>query len=185
MKRRTTSGMLVLISLALGVVPQTNAVAGDDFGAVVKLVERFYHVKHQGIPLLARAGMKAAKTAARIKGGEIRRLAEAGSVKLAVFEDQNFDSRGAIVDFKVSIMATLQSSWSPLVQTLSPKDEQQTHIFLRESGDKFNVLVVSIERRDAVVVQVTLKPGVLAELMRDPSEMGKAITEDASTNDPE
>jgi hypothetical protein len=45
--------------------------------------------------------------------------------------------------------------------------------------------VVSIERRDAVVVQVTLKPGVLAELMRDPNEMGRAITEDATTNDPE
>jgi len=77
--------------------------------SVVKLVERFYRVKHQGIPVLARAGMTAARTAARIKGGIARRLAEAGSVKVAIFEDQDFDSRGAIVNFKNSIMSELVS----------------------------------------------------------------------------
>ena len=42
---------------------------GDDFNAAVKLVERFYGVKHKGIPFLARAGMKTATTVARIAGG--------------------------------------------------------------------------------------------------------------------
>lgn len=37
---------------------------GDDFGSVVKMIEQFYHVKHQGIPFLAKAGMKAATTVA-------------------------------------------------------------------------------------------------------------------------
>ena len=38
----------------------------DDFKSVVKMIEQFYRVKHQGIPFLAKAGMKVATTAARI-----------------------------------------------------------------------------------------------------------------------
>ena len=62
----------------------------DDFDAVVKVIEQHYHVKHKGIPFLARAGMTTAKAAARLAGGQKRRLAEAGSVKVAYFEDQDF-----------------------------------------------------------------------------------------------
>jgi hypothetical protein len=35
------------------------------------------------------------------------------------------------------------------------------------------------------VVQVTLKPDTLAKLLQNPDDMGRAITEDATTNDPE
>jgi hypothetical protein len=73
---------------------------GDDFNSVVKMIEQFYGVKHVGIPFLAKAGMKAARTAARIKGGTARRIAEAGSIKLAVFEDQKFD--GEFTKFRSS-----------------------------------------------------------------------------------
>lgn len=162
----------------------SSAQAGrDGFNDVVKAIERFYHVKHKGIPLLARAGMKAAKTVARIKGGEIKRLAEAGSVRVAFFEDQEFDSRGQIASFKASIQNTLDETWSPLVQTLAPKDEEHTYVYIRDAGQKFHVLVVTITRHDAVVVQATVRPDILAMLMKDPNEMGRALTEDATIND--
>ena len=61
---------------------------GDGFNDVVKAIEQFYHVKHQSVPFLARAGMKAARTAAKIKGGEWKQLAEAGSVRVVFFEDR-------------------------------------------------------------------------------------------------
>src|SRR6267378_1955620 len=77
-------------------VPFNVLARGDGFNDAVKTIEQFYHVKHQSIPLLARAGMKAVRTAAKIKGGEYKRLAEAGRVRLAFFEDQTFDSRGQI-----------------------------------------------------------------------------------------
>ena len=150
---------------------------------MVKTIEQFYHVKHQSIPLLARAGMKAATTAARIRGGEYKRLAEAGSIKVVFFEDQAFDLRGGIGAFRNSLTTAVGDTWSPLIQTLSPKDEEQTYIFVRNEGEKFNVLVVTIERREAVVVQVNLMPNTLAMLLRDPNDMGKAITDDATRDD--
>jgi hypothetical protein len=44
---------------------------------------------------------------------------------------------------------------------------------------------VTIDHRDAAVVQMTLKPSALALLLQDPNEMGKAITDDAMKDQPE
>ena len=180
MKRTATS-----IFIAAVVVFFTSAAfaKGDDFNSVVKMIEDFYRVKHVGIPFLAKAGMKVATTAARIKGGEAKRIAEAGSIKLAVFEDQDFN--GDLIKFRASLNNALNSNWMPLIQTFSATSEEQVYIFLRDAGDKTNVLVITIEDRDATVVQVTLSQKNLALLLRDPEGTGKAITQEATLNDQE
>jgi hypothetical protein len=155
----------------------------DDFKSVVKMIEQFYGVKHQGIPFLAKAGMKVATTAARIKGGEARRIAEAGSIKLAVFENQDFD--GDFTKFRTSLNGALTATWMPLIQTTSAATQDQNYIFLREAGDKFNVLVITITSRDATVVQVNLSRKNLALLLKDPEGTGKSITEEATIIDQE
>ena len=180
MPQLRTIGAVVLVLLLIASIAHAK---GDDFNSVVKMIEQFYGVKHQGIPFLANAGMKVARTAARIKGGQARRIAEAGSIKLAVFENQDFD--GELMKFRSTLNAALSRTWSPLVQTISATDEEQVYIFLREAGDKFNVLVITIAQRDATVVQVTLSPKNLALLMKDPEGTGKAITEEATIIDQE
>jgi len=185
MRTRKIPAIGVLIIVAVCATANSTGAMSDDFGSVVKMIEQFYRVKHQGIPFLAKAGMKAATTAARIKGGSARQLAEAGSIKLAVFENQEFNTAGRLTQFRSALNDVLVGSWSPLVQTLSASDGTQTYIFLRDASDKFHVLVVTIEPHDATVVQVTLSPKNLALLMQDPSDMGREITEDASTVDPD
>ena len=172
---------IVVVALLVLVSVSSVHAKGDDFNSVVKMIEQFYGVKHQGIPFLANAGMKVARTAARIKGGTARRLAEAGSIKLAYFEDQSF--AGEFMKFRSSLNAALNNTWMPLVQTLSANDNEQTYIFLREAGKNFNVLVITIEQHDATVVQVTLSPKNLALLLKDPEGTGKAITEEATIID--
>jgi hypothetical protein len=183
---KTTRAIAVLTLVTLGLLPApATAGTSDDFAVVVKLIEQFYHVKHRSVPLLARAGLKGATTAARIRGGEYKRLAEAGSVRVVFFEDQDFNSRGGIAGFKTSITKALSETWSPLIQTLASKDEEQTYIFLKEAGAKYSLLVVAIDRRDAAVVQVKVKPSTLALLLQDPNGMGKAITDDVMKDDQE
>lgn len=172
---------LVLLFIALAVVAPVTRAKGDDFNDVVKLIEQFYHVKHQGIPILARAGIKTATTVARISGARRRQIAEAGSVKVAYFEDQDFRPDADYTRFKSLMGAALDGGWSPLVQVASPKDQEQTYIYLRDSGEKFNVIVVTLEAREACVVQVNVSPNTLAKLMQNPDEMGNAITIDATT----
>ena len=182
MKKSIAFGFMLLLLAGLAHTTQAN---DDDFGAVVKLIEQFYHVKHQGIPFLARAGIKTTTTVARAAGGPKRQLAEAGSVKVAYFEDQDFKSKGSFTGFKASIGAVLAEHWSPLIQVASPKDDEQTYIYLRDAGDKFNVLVVAIESREACVVQVNLSPQALAKLLHNPDKMGETITVEATTDEQE
>lgn len=179
--KRIIAGLVT--ALLLSAAPAGVLASGDGFSDAVKTIEQFYHVKHQNLPLLARAGIKAVRTGAKIKGGDYKRLAEAGSVRVAFFEDQEFDSHGQIAAFKASMQTTLIANWSPLVQTLTPKNEEQTYIYIRAAGDKFHVLVVNIARHEGTVVQATIAPDVLAQLMKDPNDMGKALTEDATIND--
>jgi hypothetical protein len=175
------TGILVvaMISTTVNAAPAK----GDDFNSVVKMIEKFYRVKHVGIPFLAKAGMKVGTTVARIKGGQARRIAEAGSIKLAVFEDQDFN--GDFTKFRASLNEALNATWMPLIQTLSAQDEEQVYIFLKDAGAKVNVLVITIEQRDATVVQVTLSPKNLALLLKDPEGTGKSITQEATINDQE
>jgi len=180
MKRIATKIFIALLLFAS--VPFVQA-KGDDFNSVVKMIEDFYRVKHVGIPFLAKAGMKVATTAARIKGGTARRLAEAGSIKLAVFENQEFN--GDFSKFRGSLNQALNVSWMPLIQTLSAASKEQTYIFLRNAGDKTDVLVITIDERDATVVQVTLSAKNLALLLKDPEGTGKAITDEATLIDQE
>jgi hypothetical protein len=180
---KTLVVLCAIFAVALVLPVAVIEAKGDDFNSVVKLIEKFYGVKHQGIPFLAKAAMKVGTTAAKIKGGTARRLAEAGSVKVAVFEDQAFG--GDIPRFRATLNAAMNQTWTPLIQTLSANDEEQVYIFVRESGEKFNVLIVTIERREAVVVQATLSPKNLALLMKDPEGTGKSITEEATIIDQE
>lgn len=182
MKRIATKIFIAVFVACFTSAPVVFA-KGDDFNSVVKMIEQFYNVKHVGIPFLAKAGMKVATTAARIKGGTARRLAEAGSMKLAVFENQEFN--GDFSKFRSSLNQALNVTWMPLIQTLSATDGEQTYIFLKNAGDKTDVLVITIDARDATVVQVTLSAKNLALLLKDPEGTGKAITEEATLIDQE
>ena len=83
-----------------------------------------------------------------------------------------------------TLNAALSETWLPFVQTVSGATEQN-YIFTREANDKYVVLIVSIEQRDATVIQVTLSPTNFARLLKDPEGTGKAIAEEATINDQE
>jgi hypothetical protein len=182
-----TTAIATLSVLLLVVCLGANAghAKGDDFGSVVKMIEQFYNVKHQGIPWYARAGMKVVGTGAKIKGGTAKRFAELGSVKLALFEDQEFE--GDFAKFRSSLNAALKQTWMPLVQTFSANDDEQeqTYIFLRENGNKFTVLVITLEQHEGTVIQATLSSDNLAQLLKDPENAGKTLSREATINDQE
>jgi hypothetical protein len=171
--------VMLLVSFCSSVSHAFN----DDFNSVVKMIEQFYNVKHEGLPFLAKAAMKAVGTGAKIRGGQYKRFAEAGSIKLATFEDQEFN--GDFIKFRSSLNSTLKDTWTPLVQTTSGTDGEQSYVFVRDNGNKFVVLVIAIEQREGTVVQATLSPRNLALLMKDPEEGAKSIKQEATIVDNE
>ena len=181
MAKILTLGAAIVLAVFM---PSAGRAERDGFNETVRVIEQFYHVKHRNIPVLARAGTKAVKTAAKIRGGDYKRLAEAGSVRVAFFEDQTFDSHGEIASFRAAIENALSADWSALVQTLAAKTEEQTYVYTRDAGKDFHVLIVTIEKHEATVVQATVAPGILAQLLKNPDEMGKALTDEATLSDP-
>ena len=177
----TITGLIIACAMTL---PRPADAKGDGFNEVVKCIEQFYRVKRQNLPLLARAGVKAVRTGAKIRGGQYKKLAEAGSMRIAFFEEQTFDSRGQMASFRTSIQNALAGDWSELVQTLAAKDEEQNYVYIRDAGQKFHVLVIDIERHDATVIEATLSPQVLADLLKSPENIGKELSDEATRSDP-
>lgn len=183
-KRIITSLLVACCALSCLVsVPAAPLKKEAEFGAVVKLVEAHYRVKRVGLSTLARVGIATAKTTAKIISPTARKYLRLGDFKLAIFENQDF-SAAAAHEFHRRMRETLEPDWLPLV-AVRTQDEAQTFTYLKEDGDKCKVLVVVIEGRDGVVVQVDLKPQELFKLLRDPEDESRAIADEAATAEPE
>ncbi len=163
MKRLIASTLVFVALLAVAPVAQAK---GDDFGTVVKTVEQFYQVKHKSLPFFARVALKGLGVFGHIPVGSTRILKDAGSLKVAYFEDQEFHSSGTFERFRASIDAVLKNTWTPTVQVTRPKHHEQTYIYVRHAGEKVKVMIVNIAEREAGVVQFTLSPKNLAKFIR-------------------
>jgi hypothetical protein len=183
--RRTFNSLLLLalfiapLASAPFVVFAATAAKGAEYGAVVKLIETHYRVKHRGIPFVANLGVKTAKVVS--KGA--RRVLRFGDFKLAVFEDQDFSGRDAAAaggDIRAGLRRTLQPEWHPLV-AVRLEEEGQTYTYTRADGDKFKVLIVVIGQRDATVLQVNLNPEEFAKLLLNPERESRELMNEASS----
>lgn len=183
MHKRLISLWAIIIP-ALSLTVTVCATKDDGYDGVVKLVETHYKVKRKSVPLPAKAAIKGGRAIARIASSSIPELAEAESVRLAVFEDQDFSRPTVSVPFMTALRATLSTEWSPLVQLLSPDDNEQTYIYMREAGEKFKLLVINIGQRNATVLELKLSPETLIKLIQDPDVMGKTLADEAGNTVP-
>lgn len=164
-----------LLVWSSALAPRAAAAKGTDFGGVVKLIESHYRVKHRAMPILARMGVKASRIVV-----SLTRYSEYGSIKFAVFEDQDFSAPAGGADFAAVLHAALDPEWRPLVRVRTAGDAEQTYIYTRWSGKFFKILVVTIGRRDGVAVQLDVAPDKLAKLVRDPESIGQTLTDEAT-----
>lgn len=166
---------ILLITTSLGLTHHVGSGKPAEFSDIVKLIEAQFRVKHKGIPALAKLPLKIA--------GRFRRFAEVGSLKLAIFEDQDFSSPAGTVDFVTKLRGKLEPEWQSLVEVRSGQERSQTHIYVTEAGSLFKVLVIQVGRRDAVAIQVSVTPENLGKLLKDPQSMGSTLADDAMSND--
>ena len=172
-KRLLAQAVLLAALLGYACAPEGAHAQTAEYGAVVKLVETHFHVKHKGTPFIANLAVKVA----RPRG--VR------DFKLATFEDQDFSAPGADTEFGLAVRRLLTPSWQMLVQTRNRQDGEQTYVYLREAGDNFKVMVVTIERRDGTVLQAEVAPQTLVKWLKDPEKMGRELRDGTESNEPE
>jgi len=178
-KRMKNFARSSLLASALLLVSLPVAAKNVEMSDVVKLIETHYGVKHRGVPVLAKMGIKTGQ----IIANQLTHYAEYGSVKFVYFEDQDFTPRIA-VDFASAMRGEMRPAWEPLVEVRLAQDSEQTYIYTREAGKFFRVLVVTIGARDATVVQAEVAPHKLMLLLKDPDTAGRTLTGEASDETP-
>jgi hypothetical protein len=180
MMRRTFIPLLLAVLFAVSTAAPyavaTTATKGAEYGAVVKLIESHYGVKHRGVPFVANLGVKTAKVVSK----NARRVLRFSDFKLAIFEDQDFSGRDAAGDIRTRLRRTLEPEWHPLAG-LRLEEEGQTYTYTKADGDKFKVLIVVIGQRDATVLQVNLNPEEFAKLLLNPERESRELTNEATS----
>ncbi len=166
-RRLRAAASILVAALAIAGTCSSPASARErEFGMVVRQIESSYHVKRSHPHLMALAGFVV----------RVWRPYGVSSMKLALFEEQDFSAAPDGADFASVVQAALTEGWRPLVQVYSRQSGERTVVFAREAGKDLKLLVASVESNEAVVVQFNLNPDKLVRCLdrwtEKPDEIG-------------
>ena len=138
-----------------GVLCAASLGAADrEFRDVVDSISDHFHTRPLHIPMFGLVNMVTF----------VARPAGAKHIDLAVFENlDSWDSDGR--SLAASIRTAAGGSWRPFVQARS--SGEVVFVYMRPEGDDWRLLVVTVERHEAVVVQVQLNADALRWLPAD------------------
>jgi hypothetical protein len=162
------------ISVVMLTLAPVASLAGDEsFSSVVKHIKSSYHAKQQGFfgaMMLARFAVKIVKPAG-VK-----------NFKLVLLRDLDYseapEPRSA--QFHSFIQSKIDPIWTPLVQYSSPREKQWTYVYVTREKEDVKILVVTLQRKDAVVLQTKFSPAKLVEFMNNPQIMGISLNDNKS-----
>jgi hypothetical protein len=167
LNRGMASAILLLASL-----PYASA-RDRGFNAVVRAVEATYHVKRNYRFLTRFVGVAA--RVARPEG--VKHL------RMAIFEDQDFSPPSDETEFERAIANALAVGWRPIVRVRSKRDGERTHIYAREAGKDISLFIVTVEEREAVVMEVKMSPEKFAEMLDEPASISGSLRDSREEKD--
>lgn len=167
---------LSLIVMLVTLAPVVSFAGDESFSQVVKHIKSSYRAKQQGFfgaMMLARFAVKLVKPAG-VK-----------NFKVVLLRDLDYteapDPRNG--QFHAFIQTKIDPRWAPLVQYSSPRERQWTYVFITQEKEDVKLLVVTLQRKDAVVLQTKFSPAKLVEFMNNPQIMGISLNSDNRTRD--
>jgi hypothetical protein len=148
----------LLVACLLGA---TLAPAADrEFTDVVRIISDEFHTRPTSIPFFGLVNVFT----------ETLRPAGTRHIDLAIFEHlSSHDRRGR--NISEAILNAVGRLWRPFVQVRSR--EENVFVYMRQEGSEWKLLVTSIERDEATVVQLRLNPDALAKWMKDPEHSAR------------
>jgi hypothetical protein len=155
---------LVIMATLLAATPQVARADDPEFDAITKHLKLFYQARRVSIPFLGLANFFV----------KIVRPAGVKSFKVAIFEDLNFTQGKMDTELGAIMRNALSPEWQPLVRVRS-RDGEQVYVYAREAGDNIKLMVVTIDRSEAVVARVKLSPKRLSEFLNNPKILGVSV----------
>lgn len=173
-KKRFPQVVILIVLLSLAGSP---AFAGDkSFSTVVNHMKSNYNGKQQsffGMMMFARMAVKMIKPAG-VKNFKVVYIREL---------DYTRGPQPGKSEFHTSIRSKIDPEWSPLVQFSSPREKQWTYVYALHEKEDIKVLVVTVQRAEAIVVQAKFSPEKLIEFMNDPKIMGISLKQEEKPKD--
>jgi hypothetical protein len=147
----------VLVLMLLGAA--TTSAADREFTRIVNAISREFHTRPTHLPMFGFVNV--AMFVARPEG--MRHL------DFATFEHLNSSGRAG-GDLPRAILEAAGSAWKPFVQVFSRrKGEAETvFVFMRPDGEDCRLLVASVEKTEATVVQMKLNAKALSRWLSEP-----------------
>ena len=160
---------LLLLAIVVAGFSRQPAFADDNsFSSVVKHIESQYNGKRQGTYGGITFGRFLVKI---IKPAGVKNF------KLVYFKTVDFPDgssrRG--MNFHSAVRGRINKEWTPLVQYSSPAERQWTYVYAHFLTKDVKVLVVTLQKEQAFVIQTKFSPEKLIEFMNNPKIMGISL----------
>jgi hypothetical protein len=133
--------------------------ADREFSDVVRAIGDECHARPTHIPLFGMVNAFAA----------VVHPAGAKHIDLAVFENLDPEDRPRAGTIKRAV----GSSWTPFIQVRSGRDRETVYVYMRQVGRDWKLLLVSLERAEATVVELLLNADGLARWISDPEHCAR------------
>lgn len=161
--------LLLLFATIVALGAGQKALADDkSFSSVVKHIESQYNGKRQGTYGGVTFGRFLVKM---IKPAGVKNF------KVVIFKTVEFPdgSRSRGLKFHAGVRSLIHKEWTPLVQYSSPAERQWTYVYAHYLTKDVKVLVVTLQKEQAFVVQTKFSPEKLIEFMNNPKIMGISL----------
>ncbi|HEX5733637.1 MAG TPA: hypothetical protein VF131_12450 [Blastocatellia bacterium] len=168
--------LLLLFAIILaGFVGQPAFADDNSFSSVVKHIESQYNGKRQG----TYGGVTFARFLVKmIKPAGVKNF------KVVIFKTVEYPdgspSRG--LNFHAGVRNRINKEWTPLVQYSSPAERQWTYVYAHYLTKDVKILVVTLQKEQAFVVQTKFSPEKLIEFMNNPKIMGISLKGNSNNN---
>jgi hypothetical protein len=144
-----------------------------EYDAIVYHLKTHYQAKKVNLMVmwLARAVVSVAKPAG-VK-----------SFSLTVFQNLKFSQDTVDTEMQDVMRRSYGPEWSPIVHVRS-HEGQQAYIYMREDGSDVRLVVVTIDKENAVVIRATFSPDKLVEFLNNPKILGISLGDDSDDKKP-
>ena len=166
-QKRVLLHMLVAFIFAasiISVASQTARADDPEFDAITQHLKLHYNAKRIHIPFLGLANFFV----------KIIKPAGVKSFKVAIFEDLNFTPGNADSELGQVMRNALSTDWQSVVRARS-RDGEQVYAYAKSDGENIKLMVVTIDRTEAVVARVKISPQKLSEFLNNPKILGISI----------
>ena len=99
------------------------------------------------------------------------------SFSLTVFDHLKFAPDKVDNEMQAAMRNSFGPEWSSIFHIRS-RDGQQAYMYMRDAGENVRVVIITIDKENAVVIRATFSPDKLADFINNPKIFGISLNDD-------